>query len=550
MNVDLSLRQKIGQLFMIGFKGKQLPEDVRAFMEAGNIGAVILFARNIESPSQASVLNTEIHNATGPGGIRPFIFTDQEGGTVVQFKETAATVISAMGLAAAGDPVYARKAANIIASEMKAVGIDCVLAPVLDVNYEEANPIIGIRSYSDEPETVIRFAREFAAGLEEKGIASCAKHYPGHGGTTADSHLESPKALISPEYFYHYCYSPFYQLAREGIDAVMSSHVLYPALSSSIATFSPFLINDLLRKKAAYDGVVISDCLEMKAVKDNFSAEEIIQNSMDAGIDMFIVSHTPEFQKELMDILYFYVEKGKIPEKRIDESLERVLKLKQKYEPPNNGKGNDTQIPTKAAVQANTLESPEARPNRTDEQEIADRSITLLRNESDLIPMKPASKTLILEWAKVKATMSLSEAESISVMAETANTYLDNADIRIFQQGGGENGLPAEAELRTLLDDYDCVIAGLYSRTPQAAQMQAEDLKQILQLRSDVIVVALGNPYDIRYFPNVGTYIATYGFRRVQVEALFKVLTGQIPARGKLPVQLKSIFPRGFALSV
>ncbi|MCP5102298.1 MAG: glycoside hydrolase family 3 protein [bacterium] len=513
---------------MMGFKGTELPEETRQFIETHNIGFVVLFYRNIESVPQVAELTGAIHSSAA---VPPFIYTDQEGGTVVQFKELAATVVSPMGLTAGGDPAIARKAGLIIGREMKAVGVDGVLAPTLDVNFEEKNPIIGIRSFSDEPETVVTYAKEFAAGLNEGGVAACGKHYPGHGGTTKDSHREIPDVPVSPEYFYHYCYNPFLAAASGGIDAIMSSHVRFPVLSPHIATFCPFLIDRLLRRKAKYNGVVISDCLEMKAVKDNYSPEEIVRQSIGAGLDVLIASHTTAFQKELVDALYFYVKKGIIPEKRIDQSLERILKLKEKYSSPA-----PSPTETRTTVSA-------ARPHRREEEEIADRSITLLRNRKGVLPIKPASKTLIVEWGKVQATLPVSSAESRSYLAPAAEQFLGRVDVEILPY---RQKLPDEFKER--LETYDNIIAGLYSRSPAVEALQAESLLEILEIRDDVIAAALGNPYDIRNFPAIAAYVVTYGFRRVQVEALFKLVTGKIQPFGRLPVQISHIFPRGSGL--
>lgn len=531
---------------MIGFKGPDIPEETRRFIEIHNIGFIILFARNIESVSQVKELTGSIHAAAK---LPPFIYTDQEGGTVVQFKEIAATVVSPMGIAAAGNPRNARIAANIFAEEMKTLGVDGVLAPTLDVNFEEENPIIGIRAYSDEPGPVIDFAKEFVAGLHEKGMPACGKHYPGHGGTTADSHLEIPEVPVSPEYFHRYCYTPFLTFARMGIDAIMSSHVLFPALSPHIATFCPYLIGTLLRGEAGYNGVVMSDCLEMKAVKDNFTPEEIVKRSITAGLDLLIASHSPDFQKELLDSLYFHVQKGILPEKRIDESLERILKLKETYLLPRPLRRVPAKTKKSAAVTKTAVGETEetVRTHRREEEKIADASITLLRNRKGLIPIKPGGKTLIVEWEKVQATMLFSSAAGISYLERTVEQFIPNADIEILELAPPGKGLPLPGALKARLKDYDHVIAAVYSRSPGIEKLQAGALKEMLETRDDVIVVALGNPYDIRNFPSVDTYVVTYGFRGVQLEALFKVLTGKVEPTGRLPVRIRNIFPRGYA---
>ncbi len=543
-NTSLTLPEKIGQLFMIGFKGTEVSPAVENFIRRKNIGFAIFFSRNIETIPQVRELTDHLHSLLP---VPPFIYTDQEGGTVVHFREMAATVVSPMGLAATGEPAVARRAGEIIGEEMSAVGLDGVLAPTLDVNFEEKNPIIGIRSFSDHPETVVTFAREFAAGLNSAGVGCCGKHYPGHGGTTADSHLEIPEVHISSEYFYHYCFQPFLTSVRRGIDALMTSHVRFPELSPEIATFCPYLINELLRRKAGYDGVVITDCLEMAAVKDNFSPEEIALKSMAAGVDLLAISHTPDLQEAVYDALLFHVRKGTISESRIDQSLSRILELKQRYMPVERIRGRGSV----SVVQ-------EVRTHRDEESSIADRSITLLRNRDHLVPFDPAGKNILLvEWQKVKATMPLSSAEEVSMLAPVARDYLETFDVEILPlrpmppmgSSGSSSGISGELSpgLLNRLNEYDFIIAGLYSRNPGSERLQAGGLQELLKARRDVIAVALGNPYDIRNVPGIGTYLATYGFRRVQIEALFKVLTGIISPTGKLPVRIDRVFPRWYS---
>jgi beta-N-acetylhexosaminidase len=528
--MELSLREKIGQCMMVGFSGTSLPVEVEDFIEKNNIGFVILFSRNIETPGQTAELTNSIHSLAK---VMPWLWLDQEGGTVVQFKELAATAVSPMGLAASGEPQNARWAARIIGREMNACGIDGVLAPVLDVNVEPANPIIGIRAFADEPAAVIDFASAFFAGLNEGGVAACGKHFPGHGSTREDSHLAVPEVNMSAEYFFHYCYQPFGALAQLKIDALMTGHVRFPQMTDSVATFSAELVEGLLREKSGFEGVVFSDCLEMRAIKDHHSAGEIAQKAIAAGIDVLSLSHSLDFQKEILDRLVHLAVRGIIPEKRIDQSFDRILKLKRTFQPLTQRKKRS---PQKAQEMA--------RSHIRAEQEIADAAVTLLRNRLHLLPIRETGKVLVLEWQKVKATMLLPEAEESAYLAETARQYFGRVDVEVLKLDGR---IPAALKKR--LPDYSHIICGLYSRAPEIERIQAKGLTQILRVRRDVIAVALGNPYDIRHFPSIGTYIVTYGFRKVQIEALFRVLSGRIKPTGKLPVEIKDLFPRGFGLS-
>ena len=523
-DVKFSIEEKIGQLFMVGFPGKKLNREVRQFIHRSNLGFIILFSRNIDSIARVVELTNELHSLSH---ISPFIFTDQEGGTVVQFKQMASTVVSHMGLAATGKTENARLAAKIIGTEMEACGFDGVLAPVLDVNFEEKNPIIGIRSFSDRPEVVIKFASKFYQGLQESGVAGCGKHFPGHGGTVQDSHLNIPVVNLSEDVFYACCVEPFSALVQRNIDAIMTSHVRFQNISDQIATFSPFLVTRLLRKKFRFGGVIISDCLEMRAVRDHFTAEEIIKKAMEAGVDIITSSHSLDFQKELYETLIFNIKRGRIPERRIDESLVRILALKNKYHLLGKRKIKDFRLAER------TIKS-----HRKQEQKLADDSVTMLRNQLGVIPIGEDKKILIIEWQKVKATMSFSQAEDVFMLWRGAKKFYKNIQCHLLKLDG-----TVPRKLMDRLVEYDYIIAGLYSRNPDIEKVQAAALNQIEKIRKDVIVVALGNPYDIRHIKQISTYIVTYGFRDIQIDAFFKLVRGDLKPSGKLPVLIQNVCP-------
>ena len=560
---NLSLREKIGQLFVIGFYGEELSAEVEAFIEKNNIGFVILFSRNISSIAQAAALNNHIHSL---GKITPAVYTDQEGGLVVRFGEEAATVISAMGLAATGDPGNARRAGRIIGGEMSAIGIDGVFAPVLDVNIEAGNPVIGIRAFSDDPGIVVTYARQFAAGLNEGGVAACGKHFPGHGGTTLDSHLEIPTASLSRADFFRYWYAPFAELARSNIESLMTAHVRFPNIDDGIATFSSYFTRRLLREETGYRGVLFSDCLEMNAVKDNFTPAQVVEFCMAGGIDVLCPSHTLAYQEELLQYLLFAVEKGLIPEQRVDESLARILTLKQefssipaedaavpsgkkvnkKFFAPRRGEasrgaaGADRVAATHPRRQVDPQQAEKsARGSIAGEREIAAKSITLLRNRLGIIPIEKEKKVLLVEWQVGRATTDFSGKKAVSLLAEIARSYLPNADTEVLKTGAD-----FLVHLEAQLAEYDYIVACPYSLNRERELAQAADIRRIIAVRPDVIAASTGNPYDILHFPEIDTYLVSYGARQVQLEALFRVITGEIEPVGRLPVEIAGIFPR------
>lgn len=530
--MSLSLREKIGQLFMIGFKGTSLPDSLIKFIETNHIGFVILFSRNINSIPQVVELTNAIHSLSK---VPPLIYTDQEGGTIVRFNEMAATVVSAMGIAAAGNPEYAETAGRIIGEDMQICGIDGVFAPVLDVNIEENNPVIGIRSFSDQPEVVIDYAQRFCQGLSVSKTLACGKHYPGHGAAKADSHLEIPSITISKQDFIDSCFHPFEVLAKQDIDSMLTAHVLFPGISNEIATFSPHLVRELLREEAGYNGVVFTDCLEMKAIIDNFSTEDIVLKAINAGIDVMVPSHTFDLQEELLDILWFHAKKGTIEEKRIDESLTRILTLKKKRFPDLTA--------ARKPGQPGTTEI-QIRKNIAVEREIADQSVTLLRNSLGVLPIEKNKKTLVLEWTRSIKGPSIAENEGQSLIERISAHYLENREHMLLKPDE-----PLPEKLESQLKNYTYIIVFIYSRTGKIDHYQTEAVKKLLYHRKDVITVSLENPYEIKKFPSVDTYLVTYGFRMVQVEALFKILTGEIVPSGKLPVKIEGLFPRRFGMN-
>ncbi len=520
----LTLREKIGQLFMIGFPGTQLPAHIESFIHTNNIGFVILFSRNIESFSQVQQLTQTLHSL---GKIHPLIYTDQEGGPIVRFGEMAATVVSAMGLTATGNPENAETAGRLIGQDMRLCGIDGVFAPVLDVNVEAHNPVIGIRSFSDLPDTVFQYAEKFVKGLNSAGVLACGKHFPGHGGAAADSHLEIPKIPFSFEYFLEYCCLTFQALAYQNIDSLMTAHVRFPEIDREIATFSPFLVQYLLRKQFGYKGVVFTDCLEMKAVKDRFSSREIVKKAMKAGIDVFSPSHTLDFQKELLENLVSLVEKGTIPGSRIDESVERIMKLKKSA--AKLGKI----VPQPSGRWRSGLET---------EKAIANSSVTLLRNHRLVLPLKKSSKTLVIEWAKRIGGPSVVDQVG-SFVEEASHRFIKNS--RYIAINPGE---PLNVDLKEMVQGFDSVLVFIYSRTGDADRRQSEGVRLLHKIRKDTAVISLENPYEIMKFPKIDTYMTTYGYRKIQVEAAFNVITGAIKPTGRLPVEVRNIFPRNFCI--
>ncbi len=360
--------EMIGQLFMIGVKGTSLSEEERSLIHDEKVGFVILFSRNYKSPGQLRQLTSEIHKLTKPS---PLIFIDQEGGPIVRLGEAGSTIVSHMALAATGKKKNAGIAGKIIGKEMRSLGIDGVFAPVLDVNSKPENPVIGIRSFSDDPSIVSEYGTEFFLGLKKGKILSCGKHFPGHGHADADSHLEIPISEIDNNFLSEINLPPFTKLIREGVNSLMTAHVRFPLISDNLATFSPEITVELLRESMNFRGVLFSDCIEMSAVKDNFSSEKVIEGFNISSLDVFSVSHSLSLQKELISLMRSKVEFGEVSASRIYQSLRRVATLKKSIKKRNIWE---------------RFRKPSLRKHIKLEKKIARESITVLKKRNRIDP--------------------------------------------------------------------------------------------------------------------------------------------------------------------
>ncbi|HWI66410.1 MAG TPA: beta-N-acetylhexosaminidase, partial [Symbiobacteriaceae bacterium] len=331
----MSLEEKAAQMIFLGFKETELPERVAAFIEKNGLGGIILFTRNVKSPEQTLALTTAAQKAAKRSrqGMPLAISIDQEGGTVTRMGEEAGYTHfpGNMALGAADDPTLTYRAARTMAAEMRAVGINWNLAPVLDVNNNAMNPVIGVRSYGAAPELVGRHGSAAVKGYQDGYVAACGKHFPGHGDTAVDSHLALPVIPHDRARLEAVEFAPFREAIKAGLDSMMTAHVFFPALEPTPglpATLSKNVMTGLLREEMGFDGVISTDCLEMKAIADNFTPEQTVQLCVEAGVDALLVSHTWNLQMAMYEALLKLVREGKISEERVAESAVRIVRMK------------------------------------------------------------------------------------------------------------------------------------------------------------------------------------------------------------------------------
>lgn len=331
MSPASALYRDCARLFMVGFPGPRIDADFAALMGDGLFGA-ILFKRNVGTAQETAALCREIKARAG----RPFILSvDQEGGRVARLRGEPFTTLPPMReLGQRGDAGLVERVGQLLAYELRAVGFDWDFAPVLDVDTNPANPVIGDRSFSRDPEEVGRLGTALARGLEAGGVASCAKHFPGHGDTTTDSHLTLPRLPHTWERLRSVELVPFRHYAQAGLASVMTAHVLFDALEPGLpATMSPRVLR-VLREELGFDGVLVSDDLEMKAIADHYSVEEAAVQGTLAGVDLFLVCHKAEVQRRAIEALVRAVESGRVPRARIAEAHQRLARLESRFAHP------------------------------------------------------------------------------------------------------------------------------------------------------------------------------------------------------------------------
>ncbi len=331
------LRKDIGRLLWIGFEGTHVDAKLRATLEAGDAGGVTLFARNLPTNADGTdvvalrKLNDDLHAAGMASGEKLLISVDQEGGRVQRIKAPAQHYPPMMK-AEPGHTAEALAALQALARRMGAEladwGFDIDFAPVLDVHTNPANPIIGDRAFGETPEVVIARALAFAAGLQEAGILPCGKHFPGHGDTATDSHLALPRLDFAMERLRSVELAPFVAAITAQVPMLMTAHVIFACLDDAVpATLSPAVVTGLLRDELGYEGVVISDDLDMRAVADNFSVGEAAVLAIDAGCDVLLLCRSLAHQDEARNALLARASSDSEFRAKIAKSASRVRAL-------------------------------------------------------------------------------------------------------------------------------------------------------------------------------------------------------------------------------
>jgi beta-N-acetylhexosaminidase len=315
------LARAAARLLTVGFAGKSVDGEMTRLLEAG-VGGAVLFSRNVGAPREVAELTAELkRRATVP----LLVAVDQEGGSVARLRAGFTPLPPLRALGDAGDPELARAVGRVVGAELRSVGVDWNFAPVLDVDTNPDNPVIGRRSLGRDPLCVAELGIAFARGLMDAGVAPCGKHFPGHGDTHQDSHHELPRLPHPLERLERVELVPFARAVAAGLPALMTAHIVFEAIDSEQpASLSPRVIGELLRGRLGFGGVVVTDDLDMKAIADHFPIEDVAVRALQAGVDALLVCLTPALAWRAIDAIVRAVQSGELSEKILTSATSRL----------------------------------------------------------------------------------------------------------------------------------------------------------------------------------------------------------------------------------
>ena len=326
-----AIRREIGQLLIGSLPGTTLTPEIRSLARDFSLGGVILFSRNIEAPEQVAELSIDVQSLAGE--LPLWVSVDQEGGRVARLRKPFTEWPPMAVLGRSGSEALATRFAAALAAELKAVGITLDYAPVLDIHTNPKNPVIGDRALGEDAETVARLGAAVIRGLQENGVAACGKHFPGHGDTAVDSHLELPLVEHPPDRIRRVECVPFREAIRADVAFLMTAHVLVPSLDEDRpATLSPRIVKGILRDELQFEGVILSDDLEMKAVARSYAVPDAAVQAIAAGCDgVLVCSGDADIQAATLEALVHAVEDQRIPYKRFEDAQQRLRRAKERF---------------------------------------------------------------------------------------------------------------------------------------------------------------------------------------------------------------------------
>ncbi len=542
---DMTLDEKLGQMFLLAFEKARL-DEARVLFEDYFVGASYISNDNVPDTAKAVELTSKLQSYAVQTRLKiPLILgVDQEGAWGVIVPDSC-TGPGNMALGATHRPDDSRAMYKVIGEELKAVGLHAVFGPCADCNSNPYNSIIGMRSFGEKPGLVGAMTAAGVTGLHDGGIISTIKHFPGHGDTTLDSHRGIPTVTRSRNNLVAIDLAPFKQGIKAGTDMVMTSHIIFTALDpENPATLSSIILQKVLREELGFEGVIVSDSMNMQAMLKNYTPADAAIRAFNAGVDLLMLaeehySHNSqqylEQQTSLIRAVKAAVESGRLPIARIDEAVSRVLKLKQKY---------STVLETTPTV-AHARKVIGSQPNRQVELDVSRHAVAVLKDVHHLIPVDSSKSILLINTTTRNSYDILGTTRGIGPNQTTAafdyfvdgmRAYYPHMEI-----------VPAETILQSNLDlilkGSEPIIAVTENYPLPGVDFEQSSqitiLKQLAIYAGErLVVVALRDPYELAELPDLNTYVCAFSFRPSSARAAADVVSGAIKPQGATPVSI------------
>lgn len=492
---------------MLSFEGISASPEILAGVRAGEITAFCLFAdKNVRSLEQLRDLTLSLHTAARQGGQPPpIIGIDQEGGQLIAIQSGATELPGNMALGATRSAELAYSAGQVLARELRALGINLNFAPVMDVNTNPLNPVIGVRAFADDPALVAELGTALFRGIQAEGVLASAKHFPGHGDSVNDTHSSTARVDFSRQRIDSVELAPFRAAISAGIASILTGHVVFSEFDDeNPASVSPEIVQGLLREQLGYAGLIITDAMDMYAVSQR-GAETCVRDALGAGNDLILLGHLPG-QLGMLKTLKMLED---------PQALRRIAQARQS-------------LPTEL-LPLDVIGSAE---HQAIARQIAEQSITLVKDEIGQIPLRLSAEQKIIVLQPRPRNLTPADTSASVEIRLGAEVQARHANTQIMSYDSDLDALSL-AEILAQCTHADVVIVGSIS-TYEAPQ-QAKLVRALSEQGKNPIAVALRTPYDLMDYPAVSCYLCTYTIRPVSMAALARVLFGEILACGVLP---------------
>lgn len=515
----LPLSEQVGRMLLVGFEGLHAPDYILDWLAEGRIGGVILFARNVASPQQLAGLTRALQRAAK----HPILIAiDQEGGIVARLRDGFSESPGAMALGAANSETLAERVSAALGAELHALGINFNLAPVVDIGHDSSNPVISTRTLGAEAERVSRLAVAEVRGFQSAGVGACAKHFPGHGNTPTDSHVSLPVVSGSLDFLWEYDLVPFRATVDAGVASVMISHVKFEALDPDYpSTLSPAIITGLLRDEIGFEGLIVTDCMEMQAITQNYGAGESAVLAALAGVDAMFFSHTRPNQEAAYEALLRAAESGRLPRVRIEAANARLDAFTHQFPAVEPGSLSAIRRPDHLAVC----------------RAAAEAGTVLIAASAETFPLQPEHQRIaVIEFASHLETGALDHSQR-GATGLGARLHEQAPQITHLALNPADPAPAALEEARRMARDADVTLVA--TRSAHLVPVQRQIAQELLDSARRSILLCLRNPYDVEVLTGADTVLCTCGDGAPSLEAAVDALLGRYVPAGRLPVPVR-----------